>query len=101
MRNVCCCQGVLALPGIPAARYCQIVELADGIAQNWPDQPVLVALEEDMAKALGHALALRLSIEKPILCIDRVKFPAESYLDVGKPVGAALPVVVKTLIFSR
>ena len=32
---------------------------------------------------------------------DRVKLAAESYLDVGRPVGPALPVVVKTLVLSK
>ena len=93
--------GVLALPGFPAAHYQQIATLADTLARDWPEQPVLIALEEDMAKALGHALALRLPPEKGILCIDRVKLPPESFLDVGQPIASALPVVVKTLILSR
>lgn len=95
------CPGVLALPGIPAAHYGQILQLADEIAAHWPDQSVLIALEADMAKALGHALALRFPVEKPILCIDRVRLEENSYLDVGAPVGSALPVVIKTLILSR
>ena len=36
-----------------------------------------------------------------ILCIDRVKLPEGSFLDVGEPVGPALPVVVKTLVLSK
>jgi ethanolamine utilization protein EutA (predicted chaperonin) len=35
------------------------------------------------------------------LCIDRVRLSSESYLDVGAPVGPALPVVVKTLVLER
>ena len=62
---------------------------------------MLVCLEQDMAKALGHALAVRLPEEVPILCIDRVKLAEESYLDVAAPVGPALPVVVKTLVLGR
>ena len=93
--------GVLALPGIPAAHYGQITAMATEIAENWPLQPVLIALEADMAKALGHALALRLPQDRPILCIDRVRLEEGSYLDVGAPMAAAIPVVVKTLILSR
>ena len=54
-----------------------------------------------MAKALGQALALLLPQEQPILCIDRVKLTGEVYLDVGRPLGPALPVVVKTLVLSK
>ena len=93
--------GVLALPGISAAHYSQITAMATEIAENWPLQPVLIASEADMAKALGHALALRVPQDRPILCIDRVRLEEGSYLDVGAPMAAAIPVVVKTLILSR
>lgn len=93
--------GVLALPGIPAAHYDQITALADQITNSWPSGPILVALEADMAKALGHALALRLPGDRSILCIDRVQLTDGSYLDVGAPIATALPVVVKTLILNR
>ena len=93
--------GILALPGVPAAHYREIMALAEEITQNWPAQPVLIALEADMAKALGHALALRLPKATPILCIDRVRLTDNSYLDIAAPVGTALPVVVKTLILNR
>jgi ethanolamine utilization protein EutA len=63
--------------------------------------PILICLEQDMAKALGQALALRSGPDRQILCIDRVKVGEGSFLDIGAPVGPALPVVVKTLILSR
>lgn len=93
--------GVLALPGTPSAHYSQITALADEIVRDWPKIPVLIALQADMAKALGHALALRLPENTPILCIDRVHLTENSYLDIAAPVGTALPVVVKTLILNR
>lgn len=92
---------VLALPATDAPHYSQITAMADEIAARWPALPVIIALEADMAKALGHALALRLPPDRGILCIDRVKLPEGSFLDVGQPVGSALPVVVKTLILNR
>jgi ethanolamine utilization protein EutA len=93
--------GILMLPGEQAMNYQAIASLADQICRQWPHSPVLIALEADMAKALGHALALRLPPEWGILCIDRVKLTDDSFLDVGQPVASALPVVVKTLILSR
>ena len=54
-----------------------------------------------MAKALGQALAVRLPPEAEILCIDRIKVGEGSFLDIGAPVGDALPVVVKTLVLSK
>lgn len=93
--------GVLALKGWKAPAYSQISALADVIARAVEDRPCYVALEEDMAKALGHALALRLPEGTPCICLDRLRFPQDSFLDVGEPVGPALPVVIKTLILER
>ena len=62
---------------------------------------MLLCLEQDMAKALGQALAVRLPREAEILCLDRVKAGQGSYLDIGAPVGSALPVVVKTLVLGQ
>ena len=92
---------VLSMPHIPDANYAQIRDLAAQIAASAGAGPILVCLEQDMAKALGQALAIRLPRETPILCIDRVKLAEGSYLDIGAPVGPAFPVVVKTLVLSH
>ena len=93
-------QTVLALEGIASPSYQQVRALAAQIAQA-AEGPVLVALEKDMAKALGHALSLLLPKDTPILCIDRVQLAEGSYLDIGAPVGPCLPVVVKTLVLAK
>lgn len=92
---------VLALPGIKAPGYWTLAELSEKILAGIGVGPLILALEEDMAKALGQLLALRLGERAKLLCIDRVRLDEGSYLDVGAPVGPALPVVVKTLILSR
>lgn len=92
---------ILALAGQTAPAYGEIKRLAGEIAEGFAGKPVYVCMEQDMAKALGQALALRLGKDRPILCIDRVKLDEGSYLDVGAPVGPALPVVVKTLVLGR
>ncbi len=89
---------VLALSGTDSPHYGDITALADRILQAVRG-PVYVAMQADMAKALGHALALRTTV--PILCIDRVRLDTGSYLDVGAPLGPVLPVVVKTLIMKE
>ncbi len=91
-------QPVIALPGFPSPHYGDISRMAEQIVTALPDAPLHIALQADMAKALGHALALR--TKAPILCIDRVALEQGSYLDVGAPVGAALPVVIKTLVLK-
>lgn len=93
--------GVLALAGKTAPEYGYVAELAASIARECAGQEIFLALEADMAKALGQQLALRLGTDARILCIDRVRLGEGDYLDVGAPVGPALPVVVKTLILSK
>ena len=91
---------VLALPPM-AQDYPTLTALADALSALPHRGPWLLAMEQDMAKALGQALALRLPKETPILCIDRVRLNADNYLDVGAPIGPALPLVVKTIVFNR
>ena len=93
--------GVLSLPGIENPGYAQVSAMAEEILSAVASGPVLIALETDMAKALGHALALRTGRDRTILCIDRVGLREGDYLDVGAPLGPALPVVVKTLVLGR
>ena len=93
--------GVLALEGVSAPSYGVLTTLAEQILQDFHGKMLILALEQDMAKALGQILALRMGPQAQILCIDRVRLEEQSYLDVGAPVGPALPVVVKTLILSR
>jgi len=91
---------VLAFPGEPSPAYARVQALAKAIVSGSGDREILVCVEQDMAKALGNAIRL-LSPQTPCLCIDRVKLQQESYLDIGQPVGPALPVVVKTLVLSQ
>ena len=92
---------VLAMPGVASPSYRQVVSLAQEILAGVRGNQVLLCLEQDMAKALGQALAVRMGEDAQILCIDRVRLSEGSFLDIGAPVGPALPVVVKTLILSK
>ena len=93
--------GVLYLTGCNSPDYSYISKLADTIAEAMAGRPCYVALQQDMAKALGHALALRLPENTPILCLDGLHIPRQSYLDIGAPVGPAVSVVIKTLVFEN
>lgn len=90
----------LALPGFAAPSYAQIKALAKSLARTMPN-PAILAVERDMAKALGQAISLELPPDRGCLCIDRVRLRPGDYLDVGNPIGPALPVVVKTLILEQ
>lgn len=88
-----------ALPEMEVPGYEALSALARELAAQLRP-PVYLCLEQDMAQALGQALALELGREVPILCLDRVKVGTGSYLDVAAPVGPAFPVVIKTLVLS-
>lgn len=89
----------LALPGVRSPTYAQVQQMAAEISHL--PQPIYLCLEQDMAKALGQAMALRLGRDAEILCIDRIRVHPGDYLDVAAPVGPAFPVVVKTLVLQK
>ena len=88
-----------ALPGVRSPTYAQVQQMAAEISHL--PQPIYLCLEQDMAKALGQAMALRLGRDAEILCIDRIRVHPGDYLDVAAPVGPAFPVVVKTLVLQK
>ena len=79
--------------------YAALRHLARGLVAAFRNRPVYVAVDRDVAKALGQLMALETAA--PVLCLDGVAPEEGSYLDVGAPVGSAFPVVVKTLILER
>ena len=91
--------GVLFLQALPKVTYRAVADMADAIVDALEGRPILVAMEGDLAKALGQAMALR--TEAAVLSIDGIKLRQGDYLDVAAPVGPALPVIVKTLIFEK
>ena len=93
-------EGILAIPGFSAPDYGKVKNLAGILAEGFGEKTVRICLEQDMAKALGHALQLRLPPDRPCLCMDGLALDPGSYLDVGAPIGPALPVVIKSLIFG-
>ncbi len=91
---------VLSFRGMGNPKFAELCNLADTVALSMEDrEPLLLAVEKDMGKALGQAIHSLLP-NKPILCLDGLRLPEHSYLDVGRPIagGRVLPVVVKTLI---
>ena len=93
--------GVLAVKGLTEPSYQALTEMAENILRVFSGSLLVVAMEQDMAKALGQILALRLGGDAQVLCIDRVRLQEGSFLDVGAPVGPALSVVIKTLILNK
>ncbi len=95
----------LALHGKKSPGFDELERLADGLTAGLSPLrsaglPLVLALGEDMGKALGQAMLCRLPEPRRLLCMDGLDLRTGAYLDVGRPVGSALPVVIKTLLFS-
>ncbi|MGM0125840.1 ethanolamine utilization protein EutA [Enterococcus sp. AZ194] len=100
-------QIALAVKGLGNPSFADIQRYGKGIVKGLDELvqaniPVIVIVDEDMAKALGHAISANLPANYPFICIDSVKVENGDYVDLGMPVaeGAVLPVIVKTLVFN-
>ncbi len=64
--------------------------------------PLIVLLDYDLAKALGHSLKRQLLPEQSVICIDSVSVDNGDYIDLGRPIagGQVIPVIIKTLLFG-
>lgn len=86
--------------------YLQVGKMAQAILAAYqtalPNAPILVLTRADFAKVLGQAIKRRAPSGTGVICIDSVWAEQGDYLDLGRPLagGAAIPVVVKTLIFG-
>lgn len=65
--------------------------------------PLIVVVENDMAKVLGQTMYHLLEWKREVICLDGIHLAEGEYIDIGKPIaeGCVLPVVVKTLVFSK
>lgn len=92
----------LFLPGLFSPSYAELLDFAQRLAEILPELPAprVIVTGTDMAKALGQALATEVS--GPLLCLDGIHLPEESFLDVAAPVsgGLAYPVVVRSLVLQ-
>lgn len=100
-------QIALAIRGMSNPTFVDIQRYGQGIVEGLASLvaeqiPIIVMVDEDMAKALGHALSAHLPKDYPFICLDSVKVENGDYVDIGLPVaeGAVLPVIVKTLVFN-
>lgn len=92
----------LAFKGPSCPTYMELKELALKIISIYEntESAVIVIVENDFAKALGFTLNRLLKGSRPVICIDKISVSQGDYIDIGRPVSGAIPVVVKTLIFN-
>ncbi|MGP7818189.1 ethanolamine ammonia-lyase reactivating factor EutA [Niallia sp. 01092] len=95
----------IALSSVPYCTYkmlqCLAQSLYEQFTTNFPDAGKLVVIcENDMAKALGQALAKRGKQKLHVICIDQIDFTYGDYIDLGLPVAKeAISISIKTLAF--
>ncbi len=85
----------------------QLVTVADGLGAyahaGLPDQvPLVVVTGQDYAQVLGQTLQSK-HPDLPLITIDQIGLGEGDFIDIGRPLldGRAVPVSVKTLVFSR
>ncbi|MBQ7455735.1 MAG: ethanolamine ammonia-lyase reactivating factor EutA [Clostridia bacterium] len=94
----------LYMRGIPAPSWQAVSAAAREIAKAMlPHEPKVLILREDMAKALGQALARLWPENTPFLCLDGIELMYGDTVDIGEPLsgGRVVPVIVKTFAFSQ
>jgi len=84
--------------------YVRLRELAEGIAQavgNGTQLPLILMVDGDIGKLLGHILEHDLRVTRRIISIDGIQLREFDYVDIGEvmqPTGV-VPVVIKSLLF--
>ncbi|HQT38519.1 MAG TPA: ethanolamine ammonia-lyase reactivating factor EutA [Acidocella sp.] len=85
--------------------YATLKEIALGLVEavkNSPHIPVILTIEQDVARSLGSILKNELQLTNDLISIDGISVGMLDYIDIGKPVSMMelFPVTVKSLLFS-
>jgi ethanolamine utilization protein EutA len=84
--------------------YFRLRNLADGIAAALApdaDAPLILLLDGDIGKLLGHILEHEIKIRRKIISIDNIQLQEFDYVDIGAMIQPAnvVPVIIKSLLF--
>ncbi|MCP4344011.1 MAG: ethanolamine ammonia-lyase, partial [Desulfobacterales bacterium] len=97
----------LAMTGPKGLSFEGVKALADAVLKGLKTVlnnpcPIIVIVENDLAKVLGQTLLARINDQKDVICIDTVKVENGDYIDIGRELagGRIVPVIVKTLLFN-
>jgi ethanolamine utilization protein EutA len=92
----------VSLKGPRSPSYEELKVISDEIIKLFENicGPIIILLENDFAKALGQVISLNLKNKREIICLDKISTNNGDYIDIGLPIGNAIPVVIKTLIYN-
>lgn len=92
----------LSIIGKPSPGYEELKILAKQIVKLYEESlsPIIILLKEDFAKALSQIIRIHTNCRKPVICLDKIHCEQGDYIDIGTPIGSAIPVVIKTLIYQ-
>lgn len=79
-------------------------ELAEGIAQAVGFKtrlPLILMVDGDIGKLLGHILEHDLRVSRAIISIDGIQLNEFDYVDIGAVIhpNSVVPVIIKSLLF--
>jgi ethanolamine utilization protein EutA len=90
--------------GLEYGQLATVATALDGYARRQlPDGvPLVVVIQEDYAQVLGQTLQ-SIHPDLPLITIDQIGLGEGDFIDIGRPLldGRAVPVSVKTLVFTR
>jgi ethanolamine utilization protein EutA len=97
----------LAIEWDRAPRYPDLLELSQGIFSALGAQrtehsaPLVLLIDGDIAKSIGHILCEELRMRGPLVSIDGVRLQDLDFVDVGELVKPqhVIPLVIKSLVF--
>jgi ethanolamine utilization protein EutA len=79
-----------------------IVGVMDSAKNGAPKEPLVVLVDGDVGKTVGHLLRDELGLRRSLISIDGVQLQELDFVDVGEmlfPAGV-IPLVIKSLVFS-
>jgi ethanolamine utilization protein EutA len=84
--------------------YFRLRVLAEGISKavgNDKRPPLILMVDGDIGKLLGHILEHELGVMRDIVAIDGIQLREFDYVDIGEVIrpNNAVPVVIKSLLF--